>query len=236
MRKPLGRRNASSSSFRIGRHLVYCEGTKTEPYYVLNISEIINRLYCIPCKDTCITPVKMSRSKATMELVNFAEEDVRKRIQKNEQIDNVWIFFDKDSFDDFDAACKYVENKNTSNGVNEHGFKYDENGIAWHLCWSNESFEVWVYLHFENLITPLSRDVYIEKINSFIKNKGYLGTYKKNNPKLFEFIQNNGGDIKKAIKFARTKDPGVGNNKPNPSTGVYSFAEFFNYYIENYKV
>ena len=42
----------------------------------------------------------------------------------------VWVVFDKDDFDDFDEAVALAE---------KYGFK---------VAWSNQSFEYWLYLHF----------------------------------------------------------------------------------------
>lgn len=84
---------------------------------------------------------------------------------------------------------------------------------------------------FEDLSTPLDRAVYIEKIYSFVKNRGFKGKYKKSKKKLFDFLVNNGGDANKAIKYAKRKDPGTGKIKPNSSTGLYIFVGFFKAYF-----
>ena len=75
------------------------------------------------------------------------------------------------------------------------------------------------------------RNVYIEKIDAFIKSRGFKGEYKKNERRPYDFLINNGGDVDKAIKFAKRKNPGVGKTKPNPSTSIYELVEFFKAYF-----
>lgn len=220
------RNNINKVLISMGRHLVYSEGTKTEPFYVENISE---HLPIDISHRNVLIPKKYNKTKHTVELIKRAEEDVEKERKDGKSIEGVWILFDKDSFEDFDEACLKIENKNFRKNYN--GELGDEFGTVWHCCYSNESFEVWPYLHFEDLITPLSRDDYIQKINDFIKSRGCSGKYIKNNPKQFDFLIENGGDIKKAIKLAKKKDVGIGKIKINPSTGIYEFVEFFMAYF-----
>lgn len=210
----------------MGRHLVYSEGTKTEPYYVENISDY---LPVDPSHRDVLIPKKYSKTKHTIELIKRAESDVKNQRNKGFSVDSVWILFDKDSFDDFDLACKLIEEKNTV--LNDNGYLADKLGTVWHCCYSNESFEIWPYLHFEDLTTPLSRDDYIEKIDTFIKSRGFNGHYLKNNKKPYDFLIANGGNMAKAIKYAKRKDAGLGKIKTNPSTGLYEFAEFFSAYM-----
>ena len=225
MRAP-SRKRIGIELISMGRHLVYAEGTKTEPQYVEKISE---HLKPDPTRRNLLIPKKYSKTKHTLELIERAENDVSKERKANKSIDGVWILFDKDSFDDFNEACLEIEKKNCKK--NSDGQMADDFGTVWHCCYSNESFELWPYLHFEDLTTPLDRNVYIEKIDAFIKSRGFKGEYKKNERRPYDFLINNGGDVDKAIKFAKRKNPGVGKTKPNPSTSIYELVEFFKAYF-----
>lgn len=59
--------------------------------------------------------------------------------------------FDKDDFDDFDEAIALGKRK---------GF---------HIAWSNQSFEYWIYLHFYYSDAALHRDMWIEKLNEIYR-------------------------------------------------------------------
>lgn len=207
-----------------GRHLVYAEGTKTEPLYVEDLKKLISEELHVDKRDIEIIPVKITKTKHTCELVEYAHQDVLKRKKNGETIDYVWIFYDKDSFEDFDKAFKMI------NTINDN-----DSDITWFACWSNECFEVWAYHYFEKLNTPLNRDDYIPKINEFLKKRGCKDEYKKNRTDLHHFLENNGGSIEKAMKWMKEKDDG-GDKKPNPSSGIYQFAEYILVYLNNNKI
>lgn len=221
-----GRNNTNKALISMGRHLVYSEGTKTEPQYVDNIAEHIK--YDSTHRNILVAK-KYNKAAHTLDLIRRAEDDLKKERKAGKTVDGLWILFDKDSFPDFDEACKIIEEKNIKK--NADGILADEQGTVWYCCYSNESFEIWPYLHYEDLKTSLSRDLYIAKINNFIKSKGFSKKYKKTEKKLYDFLIDNGGDVRKAILYAKRKDPGKKHNKPNPSTALYQFVEFFMAYF-----
>lgn len=225
--KPSGRRSRKTILVSYGVHLVYAEGKLTEPNYVKNIDEIIKRNHNFHNTNIIIKNVE-HKGLSTIGLVEFAEEDVKKRLKAGEKIDHVWIFYDKDSFeqDDFDNAHFKIKNKNKSKYKNDDGDNTDKNLIRWHSLWSNECFEVWVLLHFEYLNTPLNRGGYIPKINKYFNEKGL--EYTKNIDNLYSTLIEN-GDVNNAIQFAKKLEKENKNN--NPSTGVYQFIEYFKRYL-----
>lgn len=222
MIKSKGRRAIPKSLMSFGRHLVYAEGTKTEPLYVEDLRFLISEKLNVDIRDVELIPVAATKSQHTCDLVDYAERDVLCRKQKGEQIDYVWIFYDKDCYQDFDDAYSKIKNLDE---------KYS-GGISWIPCWSNECFEVWVYHYFEKLTTPLPREDYIKKINSFLKKNECKEKYSKNRKDLHRFLTNNGGDITKAIKWMKEADNGS-SIKPNPSSGIYQFAEYIIAYLRN---
>ena len=204
-----------------GRHLVYAEGTKTEPLYVEDLRVFVSEKLSVPKDDIEIISVKMNKSQHTVDLVNYAIEDVKERRRKQESVDYVWIFYDKDDYHNFDDAYRMIKKQNS-----------EDNETEWFACWSNECFEVWVYHYFENLETPIKRSEYIKKINAFLKRNKCPKEYVKNMTGLHHFLTQYGGDIRKAMLFMKKKDVDS-DVKPNPSSGIYQFAEFIMAYIDN---
>lgn len=227
--KPSGRKNRPTKIISYGRHLVYAEGSKTEPLYVKNIYENIKSNYKFKNTEIIIENVPHAGF-STLGLVQFAELDIEKRLLAKEKIDHVWIFYDKDSFpkDNFDNTFIKIESKNESRHLNDDGDNVDSNNICWHAIWSNECFELWVILHFENLRSSIPRDEYIKKIN-----KSHLinHNYEKNMNDLYDIL-NELGNVEQAIRFAKKLHED--NYLGSPSTGVYKFLEYFKYYLNNY--
>ena len=221
MNRPRGRRNIPTVLIPFGRHLVYAEGTKTEPLYVEDLKVFVSEELKVAKEDIEIIPVKMSKSQHTVDLVEYAIKDVEKRKKKQEVITNVWVFYDKDDYKDFDKAYRLIREQDELDA-----------DIEWKACWSNECFEVWVYHYFENLETPIEREQYIKKINAFLKRNGCPIEYKKNMEGLHHFLTQYKGDIRKATQLMKNKDV-KSDIKPNPSSGIYQFAEFILAYIDN---
>ena len=221
MNRPQGRRNIPNILVPFGRHLVYTEGTKTEPLYVEDLRVFISEELGVKKEDIEIIPVKMSKSQHTVDLVKFAIEDVEKRKRKQEFITNVWVFYDRDDYKDFNEAYRLIREQDEK-----------DTDIEWRACWSNECFEVWIYHYFENLETAIDRDQYIKKINAFLKRNKCPKEYKKNMEGLHHFLTQYGGDIRKATQLMKNKDTDS-CIKPNPSSGIYQFAEFIITYIDD---
>ena len=97
----------------------------------------------------------------------------------------MWVVFDKDDFQDFNEAIALAE---------RYSFK---------TAWSNESFELWYFLHFQFLDAAIDRHSYIEKLqNEIRKNKGFEKfVYKKNDPEFYNVLQQLGNE-KNAKKYA----------------------------------
>ena len=226
---PKGRGSLPKELLRFGKHLVYMEGTKTEPYYIDDIKANIAKKY--DCEPNDIQIIKASRGKRslhTVELVKYAEKDVKKRLKDSQQnnIDHVWIFFDKDSFDNFEEAHNLILNKNTKEKINSEGLPSENNtGIVWHSCWSNECFELWLWLYYDYCESQIQRKDYKKKLEdqSALKKIGFK--YEKNLEGIHTLLQHNNGNVKNAIKNAKKLNKINGINCP--STGVYCFMEYF---------
>lgn len=233
MFRPKGRQNLPKLILQMGRHLVYSEGTKTEPLYVESIKKAIAAKYLCGINDIEILCAN-NKSYNTIGLVQYAREDVKSRLERKEKIDHVWIFYDKDSFpmDDFTNANASINTLNDSLEVSDDGFKYEEKTqISWHSCYSNEAFELWLLLYFDYMDVPRDRKQLIKDINHKASLKKANFVYEKNKENIHQIFTENGGSIDNAIKYAKRL---VKNNKlQNPSTNVYEFAEYFKAYINS---
>jgi hypothetical protein len=232
--KPKGRKNSPKFLTQFGFHLVYAEGEKTEPLFVVNIKEKISKNAKWKNSAINIEVISESGGLNTLTLLEYAEKDVKQRLDKKQKINYVWIFYDKDSFskDSFNNTFIKMNTKNVEK--NDDGDYCDINGVRWVPCWSNECFEIWPLLHFGRMESALSRNLYIPKINEFLKRFGCKEEYSKNCKYIYTLLSDY-GNVANAIKFAKDLDLKLTdpNIKENPSTGVYQFVEYFIKYLEN---
>lgn len=231
---PKGRRNLRKEFYRSGRHLFYSEGTKTEPYYVDSIKKCINPIYSESRGEMVLENCNLKSTLCTKNLVKYAFDDSLRRYKIGEQVNHVWIFFDKDDFSmsDYKAAISMIVKKNNSKKINTEGFHYDEKtNITYHALYSNEAFELFLLLYFNRVDNEMSRFDYEDKLNNFVKSKGIISDfdYKKNIENIHQVLTNAGGSLELAIKNAKSlkKKNGISN----PSTNVYEFAEYFSQYF-----
>lgn len=227
---PKGRKSLPSELMQFGRHLVYSEGTRTEPFYVKNIKDRIAKKY--KCKPNDIELIVATKDKSfnTTGLVSFAINDTAERLSHGEKIDHVWIMFDKDDFPNFGKAHEKINLMNNSDEFNADGFTYDKStSIAWHSCWSNECFELWLCLYFSFYTSANNRTDYIKHLDNIPQLKKINFQYSKNKENIHDVLEDNGGSIDKAIKYAKRLESS--NGIGNPSTGVYLFVEYFKNYM-----
>lgn len=180
--------------------LIVCEGERTEPNY---FKALIKDRYS-DIREVTIE----GKGQGTVSLI---KETMAIRNKSNKEFDRVWAVFDKDDFNDFNDAIRLAH----------------KNHI---LCvWSNESFELWYYLHFQYLDTGISRAQYIEKIEREVQNKTNDTSYryKKKSPETFDILQRIGNESL-AIKYAqrlRESFSGTDYASHKPCTTVYELVE-----------
>ncbi len=180
-RKRLAERKAETRSPKADSFLIITEGTKTEPCYFNGLAEYVNKNHGKSIEVRKLTLDTHGEGKSTTSLVREA-----KRIAARAPIlyNQIWILFDKDDNNDFDGA---IEECNT---------------LSYEAGWSNQSFEFWLFLHFEYSDSALHRDEWYDKLNRIFKTKGIQSPgYQKNDPKLFERVTAGGG-LKKAVRNA----------------------------------
>jgi len=196
----------------IAYFLIVCEGEKTEPCYFKSFPRKIKKLVLDIATDGSGTN--------TLGVVERAIEFRNKSTQK---YDRVWVVFDKDSF-----------NPSQFNGAIA---KAKANSIF--CAWSNEAFELWYILHFQNRITPMSRDQYKKAIEDSINEKRVISSqrkqgksfrYEKNLPNMYETLKKYGNQDH-AIRWAKELEhsyQGTNFSKHNPCTLVYKLVEELN--------
>lgn len=154
--------------------LIVCEGTRTEPQY---FEALVKNHF----SDICEVKIE-GEGRGT---VNLIKQTKTIRDDSEKEYDRVWAVFDKDDFNDFNEAIRLAQKNNI------------------HCAWTNESFELWYYLHFHYLDTGVSRTRYIEMIERELRYKinDPEFTYQKKDPRIYSLLQQH-GDESLAFKHA----------------------------------
>lgn len=202
---------------RANSFLIITEGEKTEPLYIRGLAKLIEDklggsvdVYEMPLIDVT------GEGCATNKLIEKTEEIVNKA---KVIYQNIWVVFDKDDFTDFDQAI-----------INGRAKGY-------HIAWSNQSFEYWLYLHFEYSDSALHRKEWVKKLNKSFKEYGLgNGTYQKNYKDIYSMVNSNEG-VKNAINNAKRRMSQFDEkkNKPsefNPGTTMHLLIEELKKYLD----
>lgn len=202
---------------RANSFLIVTEGQRTEPLYFKGLQKLIKEKIG-GAVDIIENPVIDIQGKgcSTGKLIEITEQ-----IVKDAKIvyQNIWVVFDKDDFEDFDAAI--------------------EEGIAkgYKVAWSNQAFEYWLYLHFSYADSALHRNDWSRKLNEMFKkyNLGN-GSYQKNYEDIYDMVNIYDG-VNTAIKNAKRRMEDFDRNKDKPSeydpgTTVYKLVEELKRYLE----
>lgn len=210
MRTIKGKRNALVSKNRqhstrqeIVRFLIVCEGKETEPNYFRSF--IKNRWSEIQT----IHPTIEGCGKGTCQLVKEAKKIRKDLEQKREaKFDRVWLVFDKDDFKDFNKAIRAARKEDMQ------------------CAWSNEAFELWYCLHFQNIKTAIHRNQYIKIIERAIKKASQQKNYKYNkaSTEFYKALQKYGSEeqaVERAKQLRNKFNPSDTNfAKQNPRTEI----------------
>ena len=197
--------------------LIVTEGERTEPLYLKGIQKKIKEKM-----DGRIDVIEIpvidihGEGCGTGKLIEVTE-----RIVKEAKIlyQNVWVVFDKDDFDDFDVAIQLGKEK------------------GYQVAWSNQSFEYWLYLHFNYSDSALHRYDWNEKLNEIFKqyNLGD-GTYRKNYDNIYDLVNVYDG-VNSAIRNEKRRMAGFVDERDIPSqydpgTMVYKLVEDLKRYLD----
>lgn len=180
-RAKLQERKKESRTPKPNSFLIVSEGKKTEPLYFEGLAKHINEKYgkSINVEKPLITT--QGEGKNTVSLVEAAAKIVSRAPIRYSR---VWVVFDKDDFQDFDAAIELAK---------KYGFK---------IAWSNQSFEYWIYLHFNYSDSALHRDDWVKKLSQLFKEWDIDSNgYQKNDPDIFK-IATTYGSLRSAVNNA----------------------------------
>jgi RloB-like protein len=124
---------------------------------------------------------------------------------KSEARDHYWCVFDRDSFpaQDFNAALQKAKSA---------GFQ---------VAYSNEAFEIWYLLHFDDFTSGLSRTLYRNKLTERLGR-----SYEKNDGTIFESLRERQAEaVRNARRLRASYDPSHNPEKDNPCTTVHLLVE-----------
>ena len=198
--------------------LIMCEGEKTEPAYFRGLVDSLNLSSNIELEiKTCGEGFNTTSLVKRVEHY-FAYCDKHCGV-KRIPYEKIIFVFDRDSFGakDFNNAINMAQN-------------YSGSIVAW----SNESFELWLCLHFHYIQSALSRNAYNDILTDLFRSKGIFTDKEKydpdgkKDPALFYTIMEAGGSLKSAIRNAKklAKEKDLTNPaKANPATMVFRVAE-----------
>lgn len=178
-------RNVETRNLR-KRFLIVCEGEKTEPNYFKG--------FRVAGRTVDIRGVGYNTDGLVREAI---------RIMKQDEYDQVWCVFDRDSFpaQNFNAAFELAR-------VNDIQIAY-----------SNEAFELWYLLHYDYHQSGIPRTDYIKILSNKLGKR-----YEKNSDSIFDELESK---VQIAIQNARrllTNYNPPNPEKDNPSTTVHKLV------------
>ena len=182
--------------------MIVCEGTRTEPNY---FAGLLSYFYDRGGRDLSSLVEVKGVGRGTESLVRSAEsffEIVETEYGKMRlPSGNVAAVFDRDAFGkgSFNHAIKLA-------GLQRKAYPGIERYIA---AWSNESFELWIYLHFHYTDSAMARQELNAKLTEIFRAGGVLSgrkTYSggvKTKDSIFGDILKCGGSPARALKNAK---------------------------------
>ena len=144
------------------RILIVSEGSKTEPHYFREI-RVAHRLHTANVQ---VRPSELGTE--PIQVVKYARHlfehgDDHKQIQKR-SFEQVFAVFDRDDHKSYFDALKLAESldKKLRNNVNQP--------VVFRAIASVPSFELWLLLHYEDILHPLHRNAVIQRLKKYIPN------------------------------------------------------------------
>ena len=124
--------------------VIVCEGKETEINYFNGFKTRYSNLNIIPLYKKCTDPKN---------IVKRAKEQIKVYRLKLNQGDGLWCVFDVDESTNEEIKTTYNRAK--------------KNKIM--IALSNPSFELWYLLHFDNILSQLTRQEVKERLKNFIQ-------------------------------------------------------------------
>ncbi|MEE9369072.1 MAG: RloB family protein [Pontiella sp.] len=186
------------------RLLIVCEGSKTEPNYFKSIQSTLPPQVV----EICI----QGEGANTQSLVDRAKQHRDSKKDTDYPYDEVWVVFDKDSFDAamFDNAIHSAE------------------AMRMKVAWSNQAFELWYILHFEARQTDMSRAKYKDCLTN---HRGV--PYLKNDLHMYSKLTKMGNESEAMRRAKQLQEAHVDipDHAANPCTKVNELVEKLNTFM-----
>lgn len=203
-----GTRRSRQVRVRLVRHLIVCEGKRTEPLYFEGMR---SRLSAENRGKVQIDV--LGTGKHTLDLLEFAAEKARSSANPYAY---VWVVYDKDDFDEWEfdevaARCKSMRVGNA----------------RFHAVWSNPCFEIWLLLHFGYTSAPMTSAECIERLDREMR-KTCGKAYEKADKGLYGLLGNRRAMAQLNAGRLLKEHADLGRAKPsecNPSTKVGEILE-----------
>lgn len=219
MPKPRGKKNKSVKP----RLLIYCEGEKTEPYYIREYIALKH-----PTVRTLTSSVRVEDTKKNTPVALVKEAIKAKRDEGAPATDEYWVVYDRESVN------KY------SDALHQQAFDLARSNTLY-VVLSNVCFEYWILLHFtDSAISANCCDDVIKdsRFTSALSGAGIL-SYNKTNVDLAKKIVSQVATAReraKKINEQTKKSASAADiDKPyrlNPYTNMYELLDA----IDNYAV
>lgn len=206
-RKQLERKLNQRASY--DRVLIVSEGSKTEPLYFSEIKSA----YRLHTANIEITHCQTGTS--PIQVVEYAHDlfingNPHKRIQQR-AFEKVFAVFDRD---DHGSYYNALDKAGSLNGKLHNDLR---KAIQFQAIASIPCFELWILLHFEEIVAPIHRDEVMARLRQ------YMPEYRKGKSGIFA---DTSSDLPKAIKnaeqLAQEHNP---YTDPNPYTGVVELVK-----------
>jgi hypothetical protein len=155
------------------RVLIVCEGEKTEPNYLNDI----RTHYKLQTANVVVRSSELGT--APIQVVQYAEQlfrngDLHKKIEARE-FDRIYAVFDRDdhaSYHEALAYCQYMDGQLKNK---------DRQNVPLIAIPSVPCFELWLLLHFEDVLTPLHRTEVYQRLRKHLPSydKGCFGYWQQ---------------------------------------------------------
>jgi hypothetical protein len=221
-------RKAGTRAMKERQWLVVCEGEKTEPNYFRGLIDYlhIEKEGRDISSSVHIHGVGRNTESLMMSVEGFFEKVDEEYGAMLIPYGNIAVVFDRDSFG------RGQFNHAISMG---HMQEIEHPDIHEYVsAWSNESFELWILLHFQYFDSALDRRTLNDKLTDIFRKGGvlskresYSGSMKSKDSLFYDIIRC-GGRVESAVKNARRLDSRFIDNKyadHNPRTKVYKLVE-----------
>lgn len=163
------RKEASRASY--ARILIVTEGSRTEPLYL----EEIRAAHQLHSANVAVQPSLLGT--APIQVVRYAQKlfeegDLHRGIRPR-SFDLVYVVFDRD---DHESYCNALSLAGALDGKLRND---NRDAVGFQAVASVPSFELWLLLHFEDVLAPIHRDEVMQRLRQYLPSyeKGAGGTF-----------------------------------------------------------